>query len=138
MKVVLDTNVLVSGLISAKGPCGQILLLAFGGVLQPCVDGRILDEYETVLPRPLFRIHPEDVAEALRVIRMRAERVAPMPLDAELPDKTDLPFIEVAAAAEAILVTGNLRHFPKKARQGVTVVSPREFLDILRRPPTAA
>ena len=136
MKVVLDTNVLVSGLISAKGPCGQILQLTFGGVLQPCVDGRILDEYETVLPRPLFRIHAEDVAEALSVIRLRAERIAPMPLDAELPDKTDLPFIEVAAAAGAILVTGNLRHFPKRTCKGVTVVSPREFLDHLRQSPS--
>jgi len=133
MKVVLDTNVVVSGLINAKGPCGQILLLTFGGILQPCVDGRILDEYETVLPRPLFKIHPEDVTEALSVIRMRAERIAPMPLDAELPDMTDLPFIEVAVAAEAVLVTGNLRHFPKRMCKGVTVVNPRQFLNLLRQ-----
>ena len=133
MKVVLDTNILVSGLISAKGPCGQILRLTFGGVLQPCVDDRILDEYETVLPRPLFRIHPEDVAEALSVIRLRAERIAPVPLDVELPDETDLPFVEVAAAAEAILVTGNLRHFPRRKCKSVTVANPREFLDLLRQ-----
>ena len=136
MKVVLDTNVLVSGLISAKGPCGQILQLTFGGVLQPCVDGRILDEYEAVLPRPLFQTRREDVAEALSVIRLSAERIAPLPLDAELPDKTDLPFIEVATTAEAILITGNLRHFPKRACRGITVVSPREFLDLLRQPPS--
>ena len=133
MKVVLDTNVLVSGLISAKGSCGQILRLTFGGLLQPCVDSRMLDEYETVLPRPLFRIHPDDVSEALGVIRLRAERITPLPLDAELPDRSDLPFIEVAAAAEAILVTGNLRHFPRRMRKGVTVVNPREFLELLRQ-----
>lgn len=133
MKVVLDTNVLVSGLISTRGSCGWILKLTFGGFLQPCVDERILCEYETVLRRSLFRIDPENVAEALNVIRLRAERVTPLPLDVTLPDKTDLPFVEAAAVAEAILVTGNTRHFPKRACKAVTVVSPREFLDLLRQ-----
>jgi predicted nucleic acid-binding protein len=44
-----------------------------------------------------------------------------------------VPFVEVAAAAAAVLVTGNTRHFPKKACEGVTVVSPKEFLELLRR-----
>jgi len=132
MKVVLDTNVLVSGLIKGKGTCGQILRLAFGGHLDLCVDERILREYEAVLPRPLFRMLPEDVNDALTVIRSRAERAIPAPLRVELPDRSDLPFLEAAAASDAILVVGNARHFPRHERAGVVVVTPREFLDFLR------
>jgi putative PIN family toxin of toxin-antitoxin system len=132
MKVVLDTNVVVSGLIKGKGTCGQILRLAFGGHLDLCVDDRILHEYEAVLPRPLFRMLPEDVNNALTLIRFRAERTIPPPLRVELPDRSDLPFLETAAATNAILVTGNSRHFPRHERAGVVVMTPRELLDFLR------
>ena len=56
MRVVLDTNVLVSGLLTPSGPCGQIVELVLDGVLDLCVDGRILDEYEDVLRRPKLAI----------------------------------------------------------------------------------
>jgi putative PIN family toxin of toxin-antitoxin system len=132
MKVVLNTNVVVSGLINGKGSCGQILRLAFGGHLDLCVDDRILHEYEAVLPRPLFRILPEDVNNALALSRFRAERIIPLPLRVELPDRSDLPFLEVSAATDAILVSGNARHFPRHERAGVIVMTPREFLDFMR------
>jgi putative PIN family toxin of toxin-antitoxin system len=132
MKVVLDTNVIVSALINGKGTCGQILHLVFGGRLDLCVDERILHEYETVLPRPLFHMLPEDVNNALALIRFRAERTIALPLRVELPDRSDLPFLETASAMDAILVTGNTRHFPRHERAGVIVMTPREFLDFLR------
>jgi putative PIN family toxin of toxin-antitoxin system len=135
MKVVLDTNVVVSGLVNGKGSCGQILRLAFGGHLDLCLDDRILQEYEAVLRRPLFRMLPEDVTNALTLIRFKAEHTIPLPLRPELPDRSDLPFLEAAAAAEAILVTGNARHFPRHERAGVVVMTPREFLDFLRSSP---
>ena len=133
MRVVLDTNVLVSGLISKSGTCGRILRLVFDEVLQPCVDERILQEYETVLPRPQLQIDAEDVIGMLDVIRENGEILAPLPLPCKLPDPTDLPFLEVATASDVILVTGNLRHFPKRTCKGVTVVNPREFLALLRQ-----
>jgi putative PIN family toxin of toxin-antitoxin system len=132
MKVVLDTNVVVSGLLKGKGTCGQILRLALGGYLDLCADERILCEYEDVLPRPLFHLLPEDVTNALALIRFRAERIIPAPLRVDLPDRSDLPFLETAAAANAILVTGNARHFPRHERAGVVVMTPRELLDFLR------
>lgn len=131
MKAVLDTNVVVSGLISEGGPCGQILGLAFDGALHLCVDDRILAEYQAVLPRPRFGLLLGHAAETLETIRLIAEPVVPLPLGARLPDPSDLPFLEVAAACEAVLVTGNLRHFPARARAGVTVVNPRGFLNLL-------
>ncbi len=68
----------------------------------------------------------------LQIIRRRGRPLISMPSAIELPDPTDLPFLEVAASADAILVTGNARHFPARARAGVTVMSPSEFLDHLR------
>jgi predicted nucleic acid-binding protein len=68
-------------------------------------------------------------------LRHSVEPVAPLPVAANLPDPSDLPFLEVAASAEAVLVTGNLRHFPKKAAGRVAVISPAELIEILRQLP---
>lgn len=133
MRLVLDTNVIVSGLITAQGPCARILDLAFEGAFEACVDDRLLAEYETVLRRPELRIAVADATLVLAFIRDSAYRVVPSLLDAELPDRDDIPFIEVAAAADALLVTGNIRHFPPRVRGAVTVVTPRELLDLLRK-----
>jgi len=132
MKVVLDTNVLVSGLLTSTGPCGQILELLIEGVLQSCIDGRIFAEYRSVVHRPQLAIPRAEADRILEFIRLVAEPVAALPLPIEVPDVDDLPFLEVAATARAILVTGNKRHFPKKARGSVVVVGPSELLDRLR------
>jgi len=131
MKIVLDTNVIVSGLLSVHGPCAQIIDRMLEGDFQICVDSRILVEYEEVLSRPKFPIPSGMRQDILDFIRHHAERVAAPPIAAKLPDEWDRPFLEVALEARAILVTGNLRHFPKRSRKGVTVISPREFVDVL-------
>lgn len=61
------------------------------------------------------------------------EVVTPASLDLVLPDASDLPFLEVAAAGRAdALVTGNARHFvPSRGTHQVPVLSPRAFLDVL-------
>lgn len=133
MKVVLDTNVVVSGLISAHGPCGQIVGLLFEGVLEPCVDERILEEYQAVLVRPCFQIDGDDVSDTLELIRSRAEIATPVPLSVGFPDASDIPFVEVASDVGAVLITSNRRHFPRKSCRGITVVNPRGFLDVLRQ-----
>ena len=62
------------------------------------------------------------------------EVVATSPLRARLPDVHDEIFLEVAPAGRAVfLITGNIKHFPASSRQGVNVVTPQEFQDILRR-----
>lgn len=133
MKVVLDTNVIVSAAMAAHGVCSQILDLLADGAFAVCADDRLLDEYDTVLHRPALRIVAEDADIVLDLIRSAVEIAAAFPLPVELPHPADLPFLEVAASAGAVLVTGNLRHYPRRARAGVTVVTPREFLDLLRR-----
>ena len=128
MRVVLDTNVVVSGLATPTGPCAQILDLTVEGKVQPCVDARVLEEYERVLRRPDLPISPEKAEEFLEFIPVIAEIVSPVPLAVVLPHEDDRPFLETAREAAAILVSGNLRHFPARKRAGVTVLSPREFL----------
>ena len=133
MNVVLDTNVIVSAVLTERGPCARIVDMLGAGAFRLCADDRLLGEYDAVLRRPELRIAPADVEIVMDLIRHVALPIAAAPLPAGLPDPDDLPFLEVAAAAEAVLVTGNIRHFPKKASKGVTVASPKECLELLRR-----
>lgn len=135
MKVVLDTNVLVSGILTPGRVCHRILELVRDGVLIPCVDGRILEEYEAVFRYPKLSLIQDPAREIVAFFRGAAIRVGAIPLSCALPDAGDLPFLEVASAAGAVLVTGNVRHFPAAARGRVTVMTPAGLLDRLRRPP---
>ena len=100
-----------------------------------CADDRIPDEYDTVLHRPELRIVPEEAAMVLELIGSAVQVAPALPLPVQLPDPTDLPFLEVATAAQAVLVTGNVRHFPKPACREAAVLRPSEFLDLLRHAP---
>jgi len=135
MRVVVDTNVLVSGLLSPFGPPGTIVALVAAGRLRLCYDGRILAEYADVLRRPGFAFAQEDVDALLPQLEAVGELTSPMPLPIPLPDPDDEPFLEVAVAALADrLLTGNIQHFPARSRQNVQVVTPREFVDTGLRP----
>lgn len=133
MKIALDTNVLVSGLLQPFGPSGAVVRLVASGELILGFDARILSEYSEVLRRPKFRFEPDRIRQILLQIKSNGELASPSPLAQALPDVDDEPFLEVAVACEArYLVTGNLKHYPETARAGVTVVSPREFVEALR------
>ena len=133
MRIVLDTNVLVAALLSPLGTCARLLDLVLDGAIAICADNRILQEYEDVLHRKELALPVAAVRAVLDFLRESAEPIAARPLATTLPDPDDLPFLEVAATAEAVLVTGNLRHFPKKACRAVRVIGPAECLELLRR-----
>ncbi len=129
MRIVLDTNVLVSGLLSPYGVPAEVVRLAVSGAVTLCVDARILIEYEQVLARPEFAFDPDHVEALLDFIETEALSVMPTALESRLPDPDDEPFLEVAIAGRAdALVTGKLLHFPARARAGVSVLGPTEFL----------
>lgn len=133
MRIVLDTNVLVSGLLQPFGPSGQIVRLVSSGDLVLCHDPRILAEYQEVLLRKKFSFDPERVETLLEEIRAGGIPVAARPLAVRLPDSDDEPFLEVALAGGAqCLVTGNAKHYPDEARSGAEVLSPRAFIDFYR------
>jgi len=130
IRIVLDTNVLVAGLLSEKGPPGQIVDLIMAGEIELACDERILAEYREVLVRPELRINQGDAEDALQHIEHNTLRVEPEPWPEALPDPDDEPFLAVAEAAQAIcLVTGNTRHFPVTSRRDVRVLTPRQFVD---------
>ena len=129
MKVVLDTNVLVSGILSANGPPARIVEAALAGDIQPVFDFQILDEYEDVLHPPELRLPGAAVERLLGSLELVGLEVAAPPWPLDLPDPDDAAFLAVAAAAACPLVTGNLRHYPARARRGVAVLSPRELVE---------
>ncbi len=133
MRIVLDTNVLVSGLLSPFGPPGDIVRLIAAGEVRVCYDARIMDEYREVLSRPVFRIAAGRVESLLHQIAADGLLVAARPLAVPLPDPDDEAFLAVALAGSArCLVAGNLRHYPQPVRRGMPVLSPRDFLDLYR------
>jgi putative PIN family toxin of toxin-antitoxin system len=133
MKIVLDTNVLVSGLLTPFGTSGEIIRMVSSGQLSLCYDARILTEYRDVLLRPRFQFNPEHVSSLLDYIQYAGQVYPTQPLANPLPDPDDEPFLEVAIAGEAsCLVTGNKVHFPKIHLQGMQVFSPTDFLQYYR------
>lgn len=131
MRIVLDTNVLVAGLLNPHGPPGRIVDLLLTGELSIAYDDRVLAEYREVLSRPRFGFDPHDIEHIVDLLEVEGGPAPAAPLDLpDLPDPDDLPFLEIAAAVEPyLLVTGNMRHFPPEARpEGVRVESPREFV----------
>ena len=134
MKIVLDTNVLVAGLLSPFGPCAGIMRMLSSGDLTLYFDSRILSEYGDVLRRSKFRFQIDKVVALLDHIEHRGQIVASSPLSDLLPDPGDQPFLEVAVAGQAVcLVTGNHAHFPPNLCQGVKVFSPSDFLTFYRK-----
>ena len=128
MLVVLDTNILVSALLSPFGPPARVLDMLLGGDIRAAYDDRLMAEYREVLARPKFSFAPEDVASLLAYLEADGERVTARPLPQALPDADDLPFLEVATQAGAALITGNAMHYPPAARGAVRVYAPAEFL----------
>jgi len=134
MKIVLDTNVIVSGLLHAFSSSGEIIRMVTLGELQLCYDARILLEYKEVLLRPKFSFNSTDVDDLLVQIEACGFVATAGPLAKRLPDSDDEPFLEVALAGDArYLVSGNPKHYPAKDRQGMAVVSPTEFLENYRK-----
>ncbi len=134
MRIVLDTNVLVAGLLSPFGPCGEIIRMVSAGELTLLFDARILNEYDEVLKRPKFMFEKEKIADFLDQIEHCGTMVASSPLSQSLPDVDDEPFLEVAITAEVeYLITGNQVHFPSALCQAVRVLSPGEFVALYKR-----
>jgi putative PIN family toxin of toxin-antitoxin system len=133
MIVVVDTDVLVSGVLKPYSPAASILRMVVEGVIQPAYDLRIMAEYREVLSRPKFNFGREIVNPLLDQIEEEGFLISASPLKSPLPDPADEPFLEVAvASAAAALVTCNRRHFPRGSYGAVRILSPSEFLEIFR------
>lgn len=129
MIIVLDTNVVVSGVLNPHSKAATILRLVAEGKIRLAYDLRILSEYREVLYRSRLGLDRGNVDIFLVQIEEEGLLISGMPLKYSLPDPDDEPFLEVAIAAKvAALVTGNKRHFPQKEYEGVRIISPADFL----------
>ena len=125
----MDTNVLVSGLLTPFGASGEIVRMLTAARLTLCMDARILSEYDDVLRRPKFGLDEELVDVLISFIKQHGVFVSSIPLKEHLPDIDDEPFLGVAIAGNVkSLITGNKPHYPPEIVKGVRTLSPSEFL----------
>ena len=132
IRVVLDTNILISALLQPRSlPALTFLTALTGTKAQLCVSGEIYAEYEEVIRRPKFKRSEAVIEQALRAIRQNGFWVKPSEKVRASFDPDDDIFLECSQAAHAhYLVTGNVRDFPVKWVE-TQIVTPRQFLDAL-------
>lgn len=132
MLVVLDANVIVSGLLKDTGYPSRIIDLVVGNQLQLAYDNRIMGEYEEVLSRPELAISPAKAGAVIAYIELagRFIEIENALKAEEFADQKDMPFVEVFIASQAqALVTGNLRHFMPLIEKGLPVMAPAQFIE---------
>ena len=128
MFVVLETNVLVSGLYAPEGRPAQILRLIQNGAIVACYDYRILTEYRSVLSRAKFNFVPETVHQWLAFFQREGRPVNAPVSNIHFDDVSDKKFYEVARYCRAALITGNIKHFP----QETFIMNPAQFLNSIQ------
>jgi putative PIN family toxin of toxin-antitoxin system len=130
MKIVADTNIIVSGLLNPEGKPAQILNLILNQKLILLYDNRILSEYSNVLHRKKFKFPKFLIEPIIDFVKMDGEYIAAEPYKEKLPDESDTKFLEVALTGEEkYLITGNTSHYPKMK----LIKTPAEFIKIIFR-----
>ncbi|MFZ0417086.1 MAG: putative toxin-antitoxin system toxin component, PIN family [Candidatus Sulfotelmatobacter sp.] len=131
LRLVIDTNVLISAAIKPTGLQRTVLLLALTKPARLYVSRSILEEYVEVLGRPELRIRKGPRQQLLQIIKKRSYSVTPIRRLEVTSDPDDNIFLECADAARAdYLVTGNQRHFPKFWKK-TKIITPREFIGLI-------
>ncbi len=131
LRLVLDTNIVVSAALKPEGLQRTVLLLALTKPARLYVSAPIVEEYRAVLSRPEFRIRKGRRQQLLQLIEKNARLVAAARQLQVTSDSSDNIFVECADAAGAdYLITGNVRHFPRYWKQ-TKIITSREFLSLV-------
>jgi putative PIN family toxin of toxin-antitoxin system len=131
LRLVLDTNVLISAALKPEGLQRTVLILAVTKPAHLYISSAILTEYRDVLARPELQIRRGVQQEALQLIKRRARSIVPGKRLQVTIDPKDNIFLECADEARAdYLVTGNVRHFPRFWKR-TKVITSREFVNIV-------
>ena len=125
MLVVVDTNILISAFWSRNGNPAKIIGLIQNRIITPCYDYRILEEYEEVLSRTKFGFEKWEINDFLSQIKHDGISIVAETVDISFIDESDKKFYEVAKYCGAVLITGNVKHFPKEN----FIMTPTDFLD---------
>jgi putative PIN family toxin of toxin-antitoxin system len=128
VRVVIDTNILVSALLNPHGIPAEILGMLLEEKIVPCYDARILFEYSEVLRRPKFNFSKLEINSLIDFISGFGYLTIPRHSPYKIKDPGDVQFFEVTLGSQAAyLITGNIAHFPQQI--GMTkVVSPAQFV----------
>ncbi len=130
LRLVLDTNIVVSAALKPSGLPRTVLLIALTRPARLYVSPPILAEYRDVLFRPELRIRKALCRQFLDLLRNRAHLIFPSRRIQAASDPADNIFLECADAARAdYLITGNPRHFPPFWKQS-KIISPRQFITL--------
>jgi uncharacterized protein len=130
LRLVIDTNVVVSAALKPDGLQRTVVLLAITKPARWYISSAVFSEYRDVLSRPELQIRKGLRLQFLQLIEKRSYLVTPSRALQVAKDSADNMFLECADAARAdYLVTGNLRHFPRFWKQ-TKVITSREFLSI--------
>jgi putative PIN family toxin of toxin-antitoxin system len=132
IRIVLDTNILISALLTPGGFPAQVFSLCLTDPdVQLCLSADIYSEYEEVIRRPKFKRTEQEVVAILRAIRQSAIWVKPTETVRTCADPDDDVFLECAQAANAhYLVTGNIKHFPP-SWESTQISTARQFIEEL-------
>ncbi len=131
VRLVIDTNVVVSAALKPEGIQRTVVLLAMTKPARWYVSEPIMAEYAIVLARPQLKIRTSLRQQFLQLIKNHAHVVRPARLTTVTSDPADNIFIECADAARAdYLITGNQRHFPTFWKT-TKVINSREFLSLM-------
>lgn len=131
LRLVLDTNIVISAALKPQGLQRTVFLLAISKPARLYMSEAILAEYRMVLARPELRIRRGLQMQFLDLIENRARFVSPAWLVRTSSDPDDDKFLECADEARAdYLVTENLRHFPKYWK-ATKIVNAREFVSLV-------
>jgi putative PIN family toxin of toxin-antitoxin system len=130
IRVVLDTNIIVSAYLNEHGHPFRVLRLALAGSINLCASEPIFDEYKELLQRKSYPMDSRRATLLLKKIRSASMIVTPGIKLSETKDPDDNIFLECAEAVKAdYLVTGNLRQFPTRWKY-TRIVLPRQFIEL--------
>jgi len=112
IKVVLDTNILVSALINEFGKPRKIIDLFYDKTISVYYSYDIIEEYKEVLSRKEFDINTEKIGKIINAIRRIGIFIDPRKSIFEMADESDRIFYDTAKSAKSWLITGNIKHYP--------------------------
>jgi putative PIN family toxin of toxin-antitoxin system len=128
IKAVIDTNIIISAMLSPNGNPAAIMKHIFdSNEIQMFLTTKIIDEYERVLSYKKLKIDNETKTFTISLLLKIGKMIDPIVSDILLPDESDRVFYDTAKTSGSILITGNIRHYPDES----FIMSPTDFLKML-------
>lgn len=129
IKIVLDTNIIISAALSPTGnPAKITALISQNEDIQVFYNEDILKEYVRVLSYEKLKIATDVQSSIIGTFKEFGILVKPIVSEIPLPDESDRVFYDTAQTSGATLITGNIRHFPNEP----FIMSPTDFLHMLK------